>query len=320
MPQGAIQLVTAARHQGEFQYEDPTHMRSTLVDPFYGLTHDVMMYTQVCGNEIKRFLQFGIAFDVIGVPACWTEDCQFEGMKDVFCYTVVCNDDSFCDLDDPCGEVLVKAPVDRSCAIPVACEVACRANFGINCGTYNIHSGDLTGTSVLAFSVNGINYNLSQAYDLTDATASAAFLAELKVLLGGVNGVYVVSGSFAAATTSLVVVTGTNITSIEFVDGQGAEVALDVVTEDLLHVYDFSTPSTGATISDLSWAITTSGASFNGAKGVAILAEAGIYGNYDNYFAEPATHGGVFTLTITDSSSCTNVKAVTSPDCGEVIA
>jgi hypothetical protein len=317
MPQGAIQLVTASNHQGEFAYEDPTHMRATVVDPFYGLTHDVSMYTETCGQEIKRFLQFGIWFDVLGVPDCWTTDCQFEGMKDVFCYTVTCADDSFCDIEDPCGESLTKLPKDRSCDLPEECAVACRANFGIECGTFSVHNADVTETEVNAFRVNGLNFNLSQTYDLTDATDSAAFLAELKTKLGAVSGVYLVSGSFAAATTTLNIVTAGNITQIDLVVANAADVQLDVDSLELLHVYDFSTPSNSATITDLAWSLVGSGAAFNGAKGVAITGEAGITGDYDNYFADN-THVGNFTLTITDSKACTSAKTIASGDCGGV--
>jgi len=250
------------------------------------------------------------------MPDCWADDCKFEGVKDVFCYTVTCTDDSFCDLADPCGEGLSKLPVERFCDSATECTIACKANFGITCGTYSTHTADVTAV-VNAFRVNGLNFNLSQSYDLSDASASAAFLAELKVKLGNISGVYVVSGSFDTDTTTLNVVTDGNITQIELVVVGGADIDLAVFSEEMLHVYDFSTASNNATISNLAW-VTGDASAFNGAKGVAIVAETGIVGDYDNYFAT-SIHVGNFQLTITDSASCTNAKTIASGDCGVII-
>jgi hypothetical protein len=107
MAPGALQLVTYAKNQGQFQYEFEDQMRTTVVDPWLGLTHDVYMSYVKCNEEIELYIQFVTNWAVVGMPKCWADDdCLFEGVTDVFCYTVVCADTGYCDIEPACGTAL----------------------------------------------------------------------------------------------------------------------------------------------------------------------------------------------------------------------
>lgn len=317
MPAGALQFISYAKNQGDFAEEFDDDMRTTYVDPIFGLTHDVNMSVQKCGDEIKRFIWFSINWDVVGMPECWSEDCRDAGVTDVYHYIVECSDLGACDIVPNCGNDRSSGEqVDPFCESATECEVSCSARFGTDCGEYTRHggAGALTDTAVSAFRVNGGgDVALSQAYDLTDATDSANFLAELKIKLGMFGGVTLVSGRFDTAQTFLEIFTNVSVTSIELVDDTAGAVTLPDVTGNYIHVYSQSTPSTGATITDLSW-VTPDTTAFNGAAGVSIGVVADFYGDYDEFFAE-TTENGTYQLTITDSAACGNTVNAASAVC-----
>lgn len=113
MAPGALQLVTYAKNQGQFQYEFEDQMRTTVVDPWLGLTHDVYMSYVKCNEEIELYIQFVTNWAVVGMPKCWADDdCLFEGVTDVFCYTVACADTGYCDIEPACGFETVPEATD----------------------------------------------------------------------------------------------------------------------------------------------------------------------------------------------------------------
>lgn len=104
MAPGALQLVTYAKNQGQFQYEFEDQMRTTVVDPWLGLTHDVYMSYVKCAEEIELYVQFVTNWAVVGMPKCWADmDPYFAGVTDVFCYNIVCADTGYCDIEQACG-------------------------------------------------------------------------------------------------------------------------------------------------------------------------------------------------------------------------
>lgn len=104
MAPGALQLITYAKNQGQFQYEFEDQMRTTVVDPWLGLTHDVYMSYVKCAEEIELYIQFVTNWAVVGMPKCWADmDPYFAGVTDVFCYNIVCADTGYCDIQQACG-------------------------------------------------------------------------------------------------------------------------------------------------------------------------------------------------------------------------
>jgi hypothetical protein len=320
MAAGAVKLITYSKHQGQFAY--PTqfdkHMRSTFTDPYFGMVHDMTMSYEVCGEEVKYFVEFGIGWDLVGM-AQWSEECEFAGVKDVFLYNGVAANTTFADIESACGQVRTSelAP-DGFCESAQPSNIPCVANFGTDCGLYSRHGmSAMVNTDIIAFRVNGgPNVSLGGTYNLTDATDSDAILVKLKLLLGAVSGVRLVSKRFTGGATYFEIFTDASIGTIEFVSATTGTVALASVSTNYLHVYNLSTASNGATITDLAWIGGDGVTTFNGAPGTTIgnVAVTDYYGDNDEFFAEVG-QGGSFQLTMTDSVACASVKNLDSVEC-----
>jgi hypothetical protein len=143
MAPGALQLVTYAKNQGQFQYEFEDQMRTTVVDPWLGLTHDVYMSYVKCNEEIELYVQFVTNWAVVGMPKCWAEyDPFFEGVTDVFCYNIVCEDTGYCDIEQACGFKVDPQQTDALlCTSADECDTCLTKLFAFNdadqTGTYN---------------------------------------------------------------------------------------------------------------------------------------------------------------------------------------
>lgn len=120
MAPGALQLITYAKNKGQFTYDFEDQMRTTVVDPWLGIEHDVVMSYVKCNDEIELYIQFATNWAVVGMPKCWAvEDCYFDGVLDVFKYEIVCADTGYCDIEPACGGNL-----EPSATSAVFCESA----------------------------------------------------------------------------------------------------------------------------------------------------------------------------------------------------
>lgn len=314
MAPGALQFISYATHKDQFNYDFDTQMRTTVVDPWLGLEHDVIMHYELCGPEIKLFIQFAIKWDVIGMPECWSEDPEFDGVLDTFKYKVVCADTGICDVDqNPGNQKGAGQPDADLCESAENCVSNCRAGFESSCEEYSRFTVASTATDINAIRINNaLDIALNQAYDLTDAGQSAAFIADLKSKITFGN-VYLVSGSFAAGTTTINIFTNSFVTSVELVSEAAADIELVLTEGQYIHIYSTSVPSSGASLTDLAW--TTPLTAFNGAPGAAIpAATANYYGDYDNFFAE-TTQAGAYQLVITDDAACNDTFNADSDAC-----
>jgi hypothetical protein len=305
MAPGALQLITYAKHKGDFQYDFDDQMRTTIVDPYFGLEHDVIMHYEKCGEEIKMFMQFAIKWDVVGMPDCWSDDPDFDGVNDVFKYNVVCADTGICDVDQNEGQARNSGIADDEfCESAEECEQNCKSAFEFVSETYSRHTAASTLTDVVGIRLNGMDVDLGGEFDLTDATGSANFTAAAKEKVN-FGSVFLVSGAFAGGTTTVNIFSDSFVTSIELISAASADQELTLNEGSYIHIYSTSTPSSDASLTDLAWTTGTA-VSFNGAPAVAIpAATANYYGDYDNYFAE-TTEIGAYQLVITDDSGCTD--------------
>lgn len=115
MAPGALQLITYAKNKGQFTYDFEDQMRTTVVDPWLGIEHDVVMSYVKCNDEIELYIQFATNWAVVGMPKCWAqEDCYFNGVLDVFKYEVVCADTGYCDIEPACGGNLEPSVTDAT--------------------------------------------------------------------------------------------------------------------------------------------------------------------------------------------------------------
>lgn len=115
MAPGALQLITYAKNKGQFTYDFEDQMRTTVVDPWLGIEHDVLMSYVKCNEEIELYIQFATNWAVVGMPKCWAaSDCYFDGVLDVFKYEIVCADTGYCDIEPACGGNLQPATTDAT--------------------------------------------------------------------------------------------------------------------------------------------------------------------------------------------------------------
>jgi len=119
--------------------------------------------------------------------------------------------------------------------------------------------------------------------------------------LAAAGYVYSVSGGWDGVGLTISIITTAAVTSVVVVSATGADVALTVSTETLYNVYSASTPSTGATLTDLDWVLDSS--SFDGGPNAQVLGEALVFGTYSNFYTTSANTGAA-QLIITDSVAC----------------
>jgi hypothetical protein len=304
---GALRMVTYAKNKGTFAYEDDTQIRQTVIDPFFGLEHDMIIFIDKCEEEVKYKMQLITHYTILDVPACWNgNDCNFDGVNDVFTYRIVCEDSSVCDLDVACGKAQNAQRVDLSCDESEICATSCKAIFDANEIGVRVHSIELEEGVVSAVTIGGVTINLDSSYDVTNSTQFAALLADLNAKLGNVDGVYSVSG-FATADPEYVIriVTVPSITAISLTVG-GDVTPLGNFLANTIWVQSYSVPSTDCELTDLSWVIGGDVLQFAGAPD-AFVNNPAVFGTYSNFFITAELTGETIQLTISDSCDCSDL-------------
>lgn len=163
---GALQFVAQAKNVGDFIYSSDSHKRITVVDPYFGLTWDLIENVQTCEEEIKTTWQVVLHYGILGYPACdYPELPLRHKVKDVFIYTLDCCDATPCDIDPVKGSMpVVVSNYNNSCDIDETCERACSLTItqDVNedgdltiLALYTPANGD-TETPSYVFTVNGV--------------------------------------------------------------------------------------------------------------------------------------------------------------------
>jgi hypothetical protein len=278
-------------------------MRTTVVDPWLGIEHDVLMSYGKCNEEIELYIQFATNWAVVGMPKCWAQnDCLFDGVLDVFKYEVICADTGYCDIEPACGATGAPVATDAQfCESAEQCEVACQANFYSKSVTGELFSGDeIDVTDAVAIQINGLPISVGGSFDTGTEAGANAYAAAVQVALAAAGYVYSVSGGWDGTGLTLAILTTGAVTSVVVVSATGADVALTVSTETLTNVYDASTASTGATLTDLAWTL-PSATTFNGTPTESIIGVTNVFGLVGNFYT---TLAGSAQLIITDSVDC----------------
>jgi hypothetical protein len=307
MSPGALQLITYAKNKGQFTYDFEDQMRTTVVDPWLGIEHDVVMSYVKCNDEIELYIQFVTNWAVVGMPKCWAEqDCLFDGVLDVFKYTVVCADTGYCDITPACGAAGAPTPTDATfCTSADQCEEPCRAEFFNREIEAEVFEGEeIDVADAIAIQINGLPISVGGSFDTGTEAGANGFVAAVQAALASFGSIYSVSGGWDGTGLTIAVITDSTITSVVIVSAAGSDVALTVNTISMFNVYDASVASTGATITNLDWTIPTAG-NFDGAPSASIIGVAGVLGTYGNYFVA-STLTGSYQLVTTDSVACTD--------------
>jgi hypothetical protein len=308
MVPGALQLITYAKNKAQFTYDFEDQMRTTVVDPWLGIEHDVVMSYNKCGAEIELYIQFETNWALVGKPKCWAEqDCLFDGVLDVFKYVVVCADTGYCDIVPACGAAGSPTPTDAAfCESADICEEPCQAQFfSREIEGEGFVGEDIDVADAIAIQINGLPISLGGTFDTGTEAGANGFIAAVQAALASFGSIYSVSGGWDGVDNmDIAIIADSTVTSIVIVSATGTDVALPVNTVNLLNVYDASQASTGATITNLAWTIPTIG-SFNGAPSASIVGTVGLYGTYGSYFVL-STLTGSYQLITTDSVACTD--------------
>lgn len=319
MAPGALQVITYAKHKGQFMKQFDTQLRETVVDPWLGLEHDVLVSYEICGDEVKMYIQFRTTWAIVGMPKCWAEqDCFFDGVLDVFAYKVVCADTGYCDIVPAGGAAGSPTPATVDfCESADECDVPCKALFYTKCLEAEVFAETAVDVAdAIAIQINGLPISLGATFDTGTQAGANGFIAAVQAALASAGYVYSVSGGWDGSTgVEIAIITTSAVTSVVIVSAAGADVALGVTTENLINVYDASNASNGATITDLAW--TTPTTTFNGAPGASLIGENNYFGTFDNFYAIEGTEAGAYQLVLTDSVACTDTYNADS--CGELV-
>lgn len=314
---GALQLFTHNRHKGGFvDTDDPNSKRYTMISPFTGLEWDVIWTrTRDCDTgDFKWSLQYAIDWDVVGIPACWTDDSTLQGITDVFKVKVVCSDDGVCDLDRYTGRYDIDlVPVAKGTLTDKEGYEVCNAGackVVLNTRKYvNMRRHALSTTSTdeaVGIVIDGVAYNFADPITLGSTGAATLLAAAIQDVLGS-NGIVTANG-FATSTTTVSLFTADTIVQIELVlDGTNNVEFTSVPYAKVCRVTTDAYASAGATVSSIT--ITDGTTTITGAATAAVTGVTGIEGKKGDFFAygSPAiAFAAQITATVTDSSSCTS--------------
>ena len=137
---GAAQIITANKNVGDFERISDTKKRTTVVDPFLGLTWDLYENVVECEEEIVTRIWVEINWALITYPDCDPDDQGplRRGVNDVFLYNMVCQDTSACEIEpvafDPpsfAGNVSSTCNNEELVCLPNACTVSLSASVSI---------------------------------------------------------------------------------------------------------------------------------------------------------------------------------------------
>lgn len=142
---GALQFISTARNSDpDYQLNTDRYIRTTVVDPIFGLTWDLYITLETCGKELAWYAFVELHWAVIGYPDddCWADDPKREGVTDLLLYDVQCGDTPICNKPlDKQPAIITSQYVDDNCDLSETCDVQCKltldASFLSN-GDYKI--------------------------------------------------------------------------------------------------------------------------------------------------------------------------------------
>lgn len=322
MKPGAVQIVRYLEHEGDFAVNFDKQQRLKMRDPWFGLEWDVIFKVENCERRIKRAFQFACIWDLVGYPSCWNgDDEDFAGVTDAYGYKVICSDINICELPRAGAyDVELGEKVDPFCNSADECEVACQANFISTCQELaRFKDGALVSPNAIGIRINGsIDMTVDPpegqtGFDLTFEADGDAFILALRDALAGMANILSVSGGWLGGDTELTIFAATSITTIEVISNTVADVDLNRTVNYYVRTTDQSIPSTGGSITDLSW--TTPSGSFNGAPDDNIIGSLAFDGRNKDFFLAFNSGGGLYSLTTTDSTGCISQDSKESGQC-----
>lgn len=315
---GALQLFTFNQHQGEFMNmeNDPNSKRYLLTSPFTGMTYDAFWTRQrnCVTGDWEWVIRASIIWDVVGLPACWSDDVCMTGVRDVFKVNIVCSDAGVCEIDrsESCIDATNLSLQPNTTEYPVAA-VLCAQVARLLLNTSHLTNGRVHSLSTastgdaIGVDIGGTTFNFATPITLGDAPGAALLNTALIAALGSAG---VVTRSVFSVTTLVDIVTDNAIPSIELIISGAANIEFTMTQyANICRVVSTMRPSTGATNTSLRIvhaAIDTTGAP------TAAIAQTDATGYFADFFVfneTPWTFGAAITVTYTDSASQTDTEA-----------
>ncbi len=319
---GALKLLTTTQNQGDFADEFDDQLRGTTVDPYYGLQHDYYIFVDKCKNQIEYSIQFAIDWDILGYPDCWAEDDdEFNGVTDVFCYTIECSDDGVCGMDEAEGHRGGLSDKVAPCGPGYdECAEACSAAFSSVCEELAVFATAAAAGSISGIEVNGMTIaTTGGVYDTSTQEGADGLVADLQAVLANFGNIKVVGGGWepVGANAEIEIVAETTVLEIKLLNDAGTDIDLVRSVNYYTNVKDQSTVSTHADYlqSVLSW--TAPGpVAFSGNPNDSIFSSvtANHFGVINNFFVLFSS-AGVYTLDLVDSEGCASSTTAETDVC-----
>ena len=315
---GALQLFTYNLHKGEFmkQENDPNSRRYLLTSPFTGLTWDA--YWQRVRNcdtgDWEWRITASLIWDIVGLPACWSDDACMDGVRDVFKVKIVCSDDGVCNIDrsESCIDAVNLPLHPNTIEFPPA-SVLCAQPARLILNTSHIDNARVHSLSTSSTgSAIGINIGGSTiSFDTPIVLGGAPGAALLKTaLIDAIGSAGVVTRAIFNVTTLVDIVTDDSIAGVTLIVAGAADI--EFTTDQYANVCRVTStmrPSTGATNTSLK--IVHAGIDTTGAP-TAAIAQTDATGYFEDFFVfneTPWTFGAAIAVTYTDSAAQTDTES-----------
>lgn len=315
---GALQLFTYNLHHGDFmaQENDPNSRRYLLTSPFTGLTWDA--YWQRVRNcdtgDWEWRITASLIWDIVGLPACWSEDDCMDGVKDVFRVNVICSDDGVCNIDraTACLDAVNLPLAPNTVEFPAA-SVLCTQPARLILNTSHVTNGRVHSLSsastgdALGIQIGGSTFSFDSPITLGDAPGAALLKTAIDAVLGSAG---VLTRCVFSVTTLVDIVTEDSIANVELIISGAANIEFTTVQyANMCRVVSTLRPSTGATSTSLRIvhaAIDTTGAP---TAAIAQTDATGYFADFFVYNETPWSFGAAIAVTYTDSASQTDTES-----------
>ena len=323
---GALQLFTYNLHKGEFirNENDPNTRRYRLVSPFTGIEWDAFwVRARNCDTgDWEWTITLSLIWDVVGLPACWSDDDCMDGVLDVWKVNIVCEDSGVCDIDRGTSCIDASAlPLAVDTIVFPAASVLCAQPCRLILNTTEIlnarrHALSTTSTdAAIGLQFGGTTLNFATPITLGDLAGSTALKAAVQAAIGSAG--VVVSGTFSTPNTTIAIITDGTIAGVELIIDDAANLEFTTTTiAKACRVTSTLRPSTGATSTSLR--VVHGGIDVTGAPTDAFTQtdSEGIFSDFFVTGETPFTFGDTITVTYTDSAACTDteVAALCSAD------
>ena len=182
---GALQFISTARNAAsDYALMTDQYIRTTMVDPIFGLEWDLYITLEPCGTELAWYAYFELHWTVIGYPNCpWQDDPKRQGVTDLLLYDVQCGDTEVCNLPvDDQPALITSTYLDDNCDLSETCDPGCAVTLDASF----LSNGDF---KIIAFPAPSLGADIlvpgNYAWEVNGAGVATPTPANILVLAAG---------------------------------------------------------------------------------------------------------------------------------------